>query len=84
MICHLLLNFTWIWMPLVLASSLTKRCIQISTNPTTAKLLRGRWLFLHGMEYENSEEGVKLLRESKAGRKRHSQSVKSSNGTNKN
>lgn len=65
--CHLLSSSAWMFMPLDLASALTNRFIQISPNKATAKLLRGSWLYLPGMEYENDEEGVTLLQESEQG-----------------
>ena len=51
----------YISMPPELGVKILRRHLEISEHKDKAKAFLGQWLFYYGMEYENDEEGVRLL-----------------------
>ena len=51
----------YISMPPELGIKILRRYLAVSNHKAKAKAFLGQWLFYYGMEYENDEEGVRLL-----------------------
>ena len=52
----------YISMPPELGVKILRRYLEVSNHKDKAKAFLGQWLYYYGMEYENDEEGVRLLK----------------------